>query len=31
VMFVWLVVFVPLPLVLNEGYLRGLQRWPDSN
>jgi membrane bound O-acyltransferase family protein len=31
VMFVWLVVFVPLPLVLNEGYLRVLQLWPDSN
>jgi len=31
VMFVWLVVFVPLPLVLNEGYLRALQLWPDSN
>jgi len=31
VMFVWLVVFVPLPLVLNEGYLRALQPWPDSN
>jgi len=30
-MFVWLVVFVPLPLVLNEGYLRGLQLWPESN
>jgi len=31
VMFVWLAVFVPVPLVLNEGYLRGLQLWPDSN
>jgi hypothetical protein len=31
VMFVWLVVFVPLPLVLNEGYLRGLQLWPECN
>ena len=30
-MFVWLVVFVPLPLVLNEGYLRGLQLWPECN
>jgi len=29
--FVWLVVFVPSPLALNEGYLRGLQLWPDSN
>ena len=28
-LFVWLVVFVPLPLVLNEGYLRGLQLWPE--
>jgi hypothetical protein len=31
VMLVWLVVFVPSPLVLNEGYLRGLQLWPESN
>ena len=31
VMFVWLVVFVPSPLALNEGYLRALQLWPDSN
>jgi hypothetical protein len=31
VMFVWLVVFVPSPLALNEGYLRGLQLWPESN
>lgn len=28
VMFVWLVVFVPSPLVLNEGYLRALLLWP---
>ena len=26
--FVWLVVFVPLPLVLNEGMLRVLHLWP---
>ncbi len=26
--FVWLVVFVPSPLVLNEGYLRALLLWP---
>ena len=31
VMFVWLVVFVPSPLALNEGYLRGLQLWPECN
>jgi len=31
VMFVWLVVFVPSPLVLNEGYLRALLLWPESN
>jgi hypothetical protein len=30
-MFVWLVVFVPSPLALNEGYLRALQLWPGSN
>jgi hypothetical protein len=29
--FVWLVVFVPSPLVLNEGYLRALLLWPESN
>ena len=29
--FVWLVVFVPSPLALNEGYLRALQLWPESN
>jgi hypothetical protein len=28
VMFVWLVVFVPVPLVLNEGLLRVLHLWP---
>jgi len=31
VTFVWLVVLVPSPLVLNEGYLRALQLWHDSN
>ena len=29
--FVWLVVFVPSPLVLNEGHLRALLLWPESN
>ena len=29
--FVWLVVFVRSPLVLNEGYLRALLLWPESN
>jgi predicted transporter len=28
VIFVWLVVFVPCPLVLNEGLLRTLHLWP---
>jgi hypothetical protein len=31
VMFVWLVVFVPSPLVLNEGWLRAFLLWPESN
>jgi hypothetical protein len=29
VVFVWLVVFMPAPLVLNEGLLRVLHLWPD--
>ena len=29
VMFVWLVVFMPSPLVLNEGLLRVLHLWPE--
>lgn len=31
VMFVWLVVFVPSPLVLNEGLLRVLNLWPEQD
>ena len=31
VVFVWLVVFVPSPLVLNEGLLRVLHLWPQEN
>jgi len=27
-LFAWLVVFVPAPLVLNEGLLRTLHLWP---
>ena len=30
VVFVWLVVFVPAPLVINEGLLRTLHLWPDG-
>lgn len=29
VAFVWLIVFVPVPLVLNEGLLRVLHLWPE--
>jgi hypothetical protein len=29
--FVWLIVFLPSPLVLNEGLLRVLQLWPEGN
>jgi len=28
--FVWLVVLVPVPLVINEGLLRTLQLWPEA-
>jgi len=28
--FVWLVVFVPCPLVLNEGLLHTLHLWPEN-
>jgi 3-polyprenyl-4-hydroxybenzoate decarboxylase len=29
ILFVWLMVFVPSPLVINEGLLRTLHLWPE--